>query len=61
MCKVYCANLSLEGTFEFYFGSLEDCVQVALNLHRGCNLPHKICVYSEDSSVVLTLISKQND
>lgn len=60
MCKVYCSNPDVERSYAFFSGSLEDCVQVALNLHRGSNLPHRICVFDADFNEVLTFISKDN-
>lgn len=50
MYKVFCRNASGDSDcFEFFKGSLEDCVQVALNLHRGCNVEHKISVYDVEA------------
>lgn len=60
MYKVYCANLDVDRSFSFFSGSLEDCVLVALNLHRGSNLPHKICVFDADFTEVLSFSSKDN-
>lgn len=46
MFQVFCINASGDpDCFKFFEGSLEDCVQVALNLHRGCNVSHRITVY----------------
>lgn len=60
MCKVVCSQPAAEGGFVFFSGSLEDCVQVALNLHSVSNVPHKICVFTDTDSGVLTLIVKEN-
>ena len=60
MFKVFCVNRSSDSDcFEFFNGSLEDCIQVALNLHRGCTCEHKVTVYDVDScESVFHLFSK---
>lgn len=63
MYKVFCQNSSGDSDcFEFFKGSLEDCIQVALNLHRGCNVEHKISVYDvEAPESMLHLFSENYD
>lgn len=60
MYKVFCRNTSNDGgAFEFFHGSLEDCLQVALSLHRGCNSVHRITVYDvEGCEYVVHLFSE---
>lgn len=42
--------------------SLEDCVQLALNLHRTCNQKHRISVFDiESSQTRLSLYSQDYD
>lgn len=63
MYKVFCRNTSGDADcFEFFKGSLEDCIQVALNLHRGCNVEHKISVYDvEACESLIHLFSEKYD
>lgn len=60
--NVFCYNHSHDGDagcFLFYVTDVEeDAIQVALNLHRGCNTPHRIQVFDTEAVMsVLTLFS----
>lgn len=46
---IYAESLT-QGVMFFKSDSLEDCIQVALNLHRGCNCEHRVQVYDIESS-----------
>lgn len=49
-----------DSCFIFYSSpNVEDAIQVALNLHRGCNQPHRIQVYDAEAVMsVLNLFSE---
>ena len=46
---IYAESMT-QGVMFFMSDSLEDCIQVALNLHRGCNCVHRVQVYDTEST-----------
>lgn len=63
MYQVLIQEKSLEnGVLFFQSKSIEDAIQVALNLHRACNVMHKISVFDVDSGLTrLNLFSEDYD
>lgn len=61
MFKVFCLNKSSEDVFEFFStDSMEDAVQVGLNLHKGCNVEHRISVYDVEGTCTLINFFSEN-
>lgn len=61
MFQVLITSKLFEKPFPFFVSkSLEDCVQVALNLHRACNTEHRISVFDEDSSQTRLSLFSEN-
>lgn len=51
MYQVLSQSESLDKPMIFFVSnSLEDCFQVALNLHRACNVKHRFSVFDTESS-----------